>query len=301
MKDILLFTLFIVLTFFSRAQTVTDIEGNVYNTIAIGNQEWMAENLKTTKYRNGEPIASITENATWITFNEGAYCWQNNDFDSNADTYGALYNGYVAGTGNICPTGWRVPSEVDWTILFNYLGGSDVAGGKLKETGIIHWNSPNNEATDEVGFTALPGGSRGGGDGLFHDFGTFGYWWSATTTSPDWGWAFLMGFNDGRVVSNSWLIRCGFSVRCIKDNITSLDNYVKTEEVIFYPNPVNDKLYYKNMKTSNMVMIFDLQGNMVLKEQLHSKPIDISNLRKGVYIIKCVDSGEKILTKLIKQ
>ncbi len=139
--------------------TMTDQDGNTYKTITIGTQTWMAENLKTTKYRNGDPIPNVTDISEWYHLTTGAYCDYINTPGSDV-TYGKLYNWHtVADSRNIAPTGWHVPSDAEWAILIEYLGGSDVAGGKLKETGTTHWYNPTTEATNESGFTGLPGGS----------------------------------------------------------------------------------------------------------------------------------------------
>ena len=149
--------------------TVTDIDGNTYQTVKIGDQWWMAENLKVTCYRNGDAIPNITDGTTWASLSTGAYCEYNNDIN-NVATYGRLYNWYaVTDSRNIAPAGWHVPSDAEWKQLEMYLGmsqseadatgwrGTD-EGGKLKEVGTMHWNSPNTGATNESGFTALPGG-----------------------------------------------------------------------------------------------------------------------------------------------
>jgi uncharacterized protein (TIGR02145 family) len=144
---------------FKTQGTVTDIDGNSYNVIAIGNQVWMKENLKTTKYKNNIGIQNITDNAAWSGLTTGAYCWYDNNI-TNKSIYGALYNWYTVNTGNLCPTGWHVPTDAEWTTLTTFLGGKDVAGSKLKEAGTVHWNSPNSYATNESGFTGIPGGFR---------------------------------------------------------------------------------------------------------------------------------------------
>ena len=143
-----------------NAATVTDIDGNVYHTVTIGTQTWMVENLKTTRYRNGEAIPNITDNASWAALITCAYCDYNN-IPSNSITYGKLYNWYaVNDSRNIAPMGWHVSTDAEWTTLTTFLGGTSIAGGKLKENGTIHWNSPNVGATNETGFSALPGGYR---------------------------------------------------------------------------------------------------------------------------------------------
>jgi uncharacterized protein (TIGR02145 family) len=189
--------------------TVTDIEGNGYKTIEIGDQTWMAENLKTTKYDDGSSIPLVTDNTSWLNLTIPSYCWYDNDI-SKKDIYGALYNWYTVNRGNLCPAGWHVPTDEEWTVLTTYLGGESVAGGKLKETGTAHWN-PNTDATNESGFTALPGGMRGNG-GVFFDLGYYGgYWWSATEN-----WCRLIYCRSTDISSLTDINTTGFSVRCVK-------------------------------------------------------------------------------------
>jgi len=144
----------------------TDGDGNVYDTVVIGTQVWLKENLKTTKSRYGDPLHLVPENDKWGTYSFNAYCWYDN-VEGLKDTYGALYNYKAVEVGAICPLGWHVPTPEDWTTLFNYLGGKNVAGKKLKETGFAHWGSENQGATNETGFTALAGGRRYGPGNLW--------------------------------------------------------------------------------------------------------------------------------------
>lgn len=196
--------------------TVTDTDGNVYETVVIGTQCWMKENLKTTKYNDGTDIPLITDDTEWFNRTSSAFCWYNNDI-SNKNIYGGLYNWYAVNTGKLCPSGWHVPTDAEWTILTNYLGES-VTGAKLKETGTIHWQSPNIGANNETGFTALPSGCRylSGGE-TFGLMGTEGFWWSSTERDKISHW-FRQLTN---VYSNVNRDYCngieGFSVRCIKD------------------------------------------------------------------------------------
>ncbi len=139
---------------------VTDIDNNHYEAVRIGSQLWMAENLKTTRYNDGTPIPLVTDSLEWDNLVTPAYCWYRNDPVTYGETYGALYNLHVVSTGILCPSGWHVPSDAEWTVLSDYLGGESVAGGKLKEAGTTHWYTPNAGATNETGFTALPGGIR---------------------------------------------------------------------------------------------------------------------------------------------
>src|ERR1035437_682216 len=171
--------------------TMTDQDGNVYKTITIGTQTWMAENLRTIKYRDGTPIPNVTDNTTWTNLTTDAYCNYNNT--TSADTiaiYGRLYNWYAAtNSHNIAPIGWHVPTEAEWTTLIYYLGGYSVAGGKMKETGTTHWKTPNTGATNESGFTALPSGVRSDWRttpiGKFVNMGYHTIYWSSTPIDPN--------------------------------------------------------------------------------------------------------------------
>jgi uncharacterized protein (TIGR02145 family) len=205
----------------------TDGDNITYPIVQIGNQVWMAENLKTTKYNDGKEIPNVTDNTAWSALTTGAYCVYNN-IPSNSVTYGRLYNWYaidnntatkVASNGgkNVCPTGWHVPSDVEWTTHTTYLGGESVAGGKLKETGTTHWSTPNTGATNETVFTALPGGFRDNG-GSYGDVGIMGVFWGSTETSTTTGWGRYVYYSNSSVnIANSHKAT-GQSVRCIKDN-----------------------------------------------------------------------------------
>jgi len=202
--------------------TVSDIDGNVYNTITITTQTWMAENLKTTKYNDNTPIPLVTDINEWILLSTTpGYCWYRNDTAAYKATYGALYNWYVVdsasnGGKNVCPTGWHVPTEAEWTTLTSYLGGESVAGGKLKEFGTFHWLSPNTGATNESGFTGLPGGYRDG-NGLFYLGGSYGYWWSSSK-SYSASYCRSMGCDISSVGGGYiYFPEKAFSVRCLKD------------------------------------------------------------------------------------
>jgi uncharacterized protein (TIGR02145 family) len=161
-------------------ETVTDIEGNIYNTVTIGTQVWMAENLKSTKYKDGTSIPNVTDGSAWAGLTSGAYCWYNNDI-GNKSIYGALYNWFAVNTGKLCPVGWHVSSDNEWTILSNYLGGISVAGGKMKS--VAGWSNPNTGANNSSGFSALPGCYRHYTGTFNNILGEFGYWWSSTEFS----------------------------------------------------------------------------------------------------------------------
>lgn len=202
----------------TQSLTVTDIDGNIYKTVTIGTQVWMVENLKVTKYRNGDPILNISDDAAWNVLTTGAYCWYKNDVTNKAP-YGALYNWYaVDDSRKITPIGWHVPSLEEWTTLITFLGGEIVngAGGKLRETGNKHWLIPNIGDTNSSGFTALPGGTRYQ-NSPFYDIGLNGYWWTATSCSTESAWILGMYYLDSRMMTYRRYMLDGLSIRCIKD------------------------------------------------------------------------------------
>lgn len=193
--------------------SVSDNDGNTYKTIQIGSQTWMAENLKTTKFNDNTPVPFVTEVAIWLTMGAPGYTWYNND----SIAYGALYNWYAVNTAKLCPTGWHVPSDDEWTGLTTYLGGDSIAGDEIKESGTLHWLSPNTAATNESGLTGLPGGYRTY-IGSFGNIKKIGYWWSSTSfNSVDAYYRFISSGYSPVVRSNSNQ-KGGFSVRCLKDN-----------------------------------------------------------------------------------
>jgi uncharacterized protein (TIGR02145 family) len=199
---------------------MTDQDGNIYKTVKIGEQTWMAENLRTTHYQDGSQIANVTNIDSWSLLNTGAYCFYNNDI-LNKNAYGALYNWYsIADQGKICPSGWHVPSDAEWSILENFLGGSNSAGMKIKEVGLIHWLSPNIGASNLSGFTALPAGSRNYfGNDDFLGLGYYCMWWSFTEhhTFNDSAWYRSLNTFESVLGRNYYLKRVGFSVRCVMD------------------------------------------------------------------------------------
>lgn len=195
---------------------LTDIDNNIYNTVQIGTQIWMKENLKVIHYSNNVPIIYVTNNSTWTTQSTGAYCWYNNDI-SNKDIYGALYNWYtVADSRGICPIGWHIPSDIEWTALTDYLGGESVASSKMKEIGTAHWLSPNDGATNESGFTALPGGGRTNNTGAFVSLYSGSNYWSSTLVTS-YSWSRSLYVSDPICYRYQSQRALGFSVRCVKN------------------------------------------------------------------------------------
>ena len=201
----------------SEPFTVTDIDGNTYKVVKIGNQWWMAENLKVTHYGNGDAIPKVIEEGSWYFTNSGAYCIYDNN-DENASTYGCLYNWYaVYDTRKVAPDGWHVPNDEEWNTLIDYLGGSEIAGGKMKEAGTVHWQSPNTGATNESGFSAVPSGYRtlSGSEFLFS--GQRSYYWSATNAAIIDARNFSLNYRSAEIYNVGSNKKWGFSVRCIRD------------------------------------------------------------------------------------
>ncbi|MCK4813368.1 MAG: fibrobacter succinogenes major paralogous domain-containing protein, partial [Candidatus Marinimicrobia bacterium] len=197
--------------------TFKDFDGNLYSAIKIGNQIWMAENLKTTHYANGDTIPDGSGEANISGQVDPEYWFAYNNDTNNVYTYGRLYTWYtVINSANICPDGWRVPSDADWTQLTDYLGGPSIAGGKLKETGTTHWNSPNTGAINETGFTALPDGYRYF-NGAFNYIGTYGYWWASTELNASSAWNINMDYDNAGTKRSFNNKKFGLSVRCIMD------------------------------------------------------------------------------------
>jgi uncharacterized protein (TIGR02145 family) len=195
--------------------SVTDIDGNTYATIQIGKQVWMAENLRTTRYRNGDPITNVTDKGMWGGLSSGAWCHYENDPKYEVP-YGKVYNWYtVKDPRKVCPTGWHVPTDAEWTVLTDYLGGG--AGGKMKSTGTQYGFSPKTGATNESGFSGLPGGYRSYNGGGFGVLGYVGLWWSASESGAEYAWNRGLSGNNADVARNYDGKRNGFSVRCLRD------------------------------------------------------------------------------------
>ena len=190
-----------------------DIDGNAYPLVKIGSQLWMAENLKTTKFNDATSITKITSGTVWRELSSAAYCWYSNDEAANKYVYGGLYNWFAVNSGKLCPTGWHVPSDAEWTVLTDYLGGLETSCAKLKEIGATHWNTYGG-GTNETGFTALPGGLRYGDDGSFWALGRESNWWSSSENSPVEAWYRRMW---EKMEKRSVFKKSGYSIRCIKD------------------------------------------------------------------------------------
>lgn len=207
---------------------VTDIDGNVYQSVTNCNQTWTKTNLNVSKYTDGTPIPQVTDPTQWANLTTGGWCYYNNT-TANGTTYGKLYNWYaVSGIYNsasatnpalrkkLAPTGWHIPTDSEWTQFIDCLGGSTVAGGKMKSTGTTLWQSPNTGATNISGFSGLPGGSTFGAS---YNIGSDGYWWSSSEANfaPLSSWVYFLGYNSGNIYGDNNSKEFGYSVRCLKD------------------------------------------------------------------------------------
>jgi uncharacterized protein (TIGR02145 family) len=219
MRHTFIWTALLIVCHSASAQedTIKDIDGNVYKTVKIGSQLWMAENLKTVHYRDGSPIKEMEDSTQWVNADlskKGSWCYYESN-PANNPTYGKLYNWYaVTDPHHLCPTGWHVPSDEEWALLTRYLGGDQVAGGKMKATTL--WNGPNTGADNSSGFTALPAGYRVF-DGSFYTLGSLGTFWSSTEDGSYSAWYRTLYFNVSKV-SRFYLSKgSGLSVRCVGD------------------------------------------------------------------------------------
>ena len=306
-KAIFLFAALLISLYNIHAQTVIDIDSNVYHTITIGTQIWMVENLRATRFNDSTEIPLIAENLTWQDTASPGYCWYNND-TLNRNTYGALYNWYAVSTNKLAPKGWRVPTDADWTTLTTFLGGAVVAGGEMKSIGTIDsasglWYTPNTGASNSSGFTALPGGYRYF-NGAFDFLSKNAFFWSCTKGTGSYAYSPILYYNFAKVVRGSSLISYGFSVRCVKGFPVGINNMNDLRQIKIYPNPAKDFLIIDDADGEDMkISIFDIFGKSVKQIEMEGKEnqIDISSLSPGIYLIEIVSHGWRERRKFIKE
>lgn len=218
-KNILFFLCVPCLFLYSCSHNhVKDVDGNSYNIVKIGEQVWMKEDLKTTHFNDGSAITMVGDYEAWTKNKSTSFCFYNNDTVNKANN-SSLYNFYTVASNKICPQGWHVPSAAEWEILSNNLSGTEFAGGFLKEKGSDHWKSPNTDATDLVGFKALPGGYRSY-NGSFSLIGKSGYWWSSTNINDSIALFFNMRYKSASFNKYRALKTNGFCIRCLMDKKT---------------------------------------------------------------------------------
>jgi uncharacterized protein (TIGR02145 family) len=289
----------------TNAQTVTDYDGNVYNTVDIGTQKWMAENLKTTTFNTGDAIPISISSWNNTTPN---YCWYLNDQTTYSNPYGALYNWYAVGTGNLCPTGWHVPTDEEWTTLGTFLGGNSIAGEKLKEVGNTHWTYYMYAVgSNTTGFNGVPGGTRGYGSGVsFMWKGDIGGYWTATENplAPTTQ-ATIRGLNyNSNIISVSGgNKKVAYSVRCMNNNLnTGVEENKTLDNFVVSPNPATDGFYINVVDIAATISLYDLSGRTLLTQVLAGNAyVNISQLDKGVYVAKISTVDGTFERKIVKK
>ena len=295
---------FLLFTFSGSAQTVIDIDGNSYHTIAIGTQVWMKENLQTTHFNNGDPIPTYLGPVSVDT--SSLYQWPYNDDSNNVDIYGRLYTWFTAtNTKNVCPSGWHVPDHSDWATLADFLGGAEVAGSKMKEIGLTHWSATDSTVDNSSMFTGLPGGFRGNPSG-FNNFGLSGSFWSATpfgSATFQRGINYRLNANDGQLVESVAVANCGLSIRCIKNQSVAIANPTVVPNVRIFPNPASQSITVSvNNWNNSKLFIYNLLGNLVLQQQIvgENSEVGISSLAGGTYLLLIVGENRLIERKFVK-
>lgn len=281
------------------AQTATDIDGNIYNVVTIGTQEWLQENLRTTKLTDGTPIALISDNTIWASSTTAAYCWYGNDQGMYGSIYGPLYNWYTVNTEKLCPSGWHVPNNAEWQTLIDFLGGASVAGNKLKEAGTVHWNIPNTGATNESNFTALPGGQRGA-YGVFDLVKGSATFWTSTSTSPLNAETWALFFHSAYCQNVSDGKEAGKSVRCIKGNVSGMHEAEPSSfNYRVYPNPARSTFYVQQFTSQDCkLQVMDFFGRTILMKTFTNQT-SISLLQPGIYILQLNDMNGKYIQTII--
>jgi uncharacterized protein (TIGR02145 family) len=301
-KTFLLIAAVVLMTSGNLAQTVTDYDGNIYDTVIIGNQVWLKQNLKVTHYGNGDLIPNVINMTIWGGLTTGARCYYENDSATYDSVYGVLYNWHAVNNINkLCPAGWHVPSDAEWSLVETILGGYTIAGGKMKEEGTAHWSSPNTGATNESRFTGLPGGMRGIYDS-FQVLHENGLWWSSTPAGSANAWSRYLYYLNTAVDRNPTPKKLGLSVRCIKDTDVGFPDRNDTGNILLYPNPAKDNIIIETAFESQL-SIFNLSAQQLIIRQLTEPKtvIDISNLPGGVYFFRICNDKTTSAAKLIKQ
>jgi len=269
-------------------ETVTDYDGNVYNTVTIGNQIWLSENLKSLHYSDGSAISEV---------------WVYDDNESNAELYGRLYTwdgamnySTTEGAQGVCPTGWHVPSDAEWTELGNYLGGNVVAGGKLKSTGTELWQEPNAGATNESGFSALPAGEYD--DTHYQLLGQYAVIWSSTQTSTIWAKYRYLAYLDAELHPYNYYQDFRYSVRCVKDSYTGIKEINNIDQKVqIFPNPADKQInicFFSDNIYPVEIDILEVTGKYIDKKVIQSNNslIDISGLPNGIFFLRFLNKEQ---------
>jgi len=301
MKKFMLFIVsFLIIIIGNQAQTVIDYDGNTYDTIAIGTQVWLKQNLRVTHFNDGTPIPNVTDSAEWANLITPARCYYENDSAEFDSVYGTLYNWYAANNPNICPSGWHVSTNPEWLAVETYLGGESIAGGKMKETDTIHWASPNVGATNSSGFTGLPAGMREFNSN-FKYIRENGLWWT-TTTYNTYAWSTYLWYLFSGVDHNPTPKFYGLNIRCIKNSNSNVEEMNSKKQFKIYPNPAYNSITidFTGIRKS-VLTIYNIIGEVVLQCDLNyeTNRINVQTLPSGIYILKVSDPERAFQQKLV--
>jgi uncharacterized protein (TIGR02145 family) len=279
---------------------VFDFEGNFYTTIILDNeQEWMAENLKSKVFSNGDSIQNLVQNNAWQVANTAAYSTYNENL-INTTVYGTLYNWFVTiDERNVCPSGWHVPSDNEWTDYSDLLGGNGVAGGKMKIQDTLFWKAPNLGATNESLFSGLPAGYRYNG-GNFANIEKYAYWWTSTQLDNQFGWYRSTNYLSDNLVKNYETKQAGYSIRCLKNQVISIELKDKDLSFSVSPNPFTENITIKTKEIGKTLLLQNIHGETIKTILLNSTSelIALEHLSKGIYFI--IDSSTMTRIKIIK-
>ncbi len=277
--------------------TVTDIDGNSYPVVQIGDQCWMAKNLAVAHYANGDSIPHVPY--AWYAQTAGAWCTYDN-LAVNDTLYGKLYNWYtVADARGLCPTGWHMPTDADWGPVITLFGGASTAGGALKALSPL-WEAPNAAATNISGFTGLPGGVRSD-MGSFINLGTDGFFWSATSQEASSAWEWHLHHDWGGVDHGGALKEAGASCRCVYDQLVGVEEEESRPTFSVFPNPATDIVQVSFTGRGDIYTLHDAVGQMVLTGRLvwGLNALDLTALPPGAYLLR-TDNGAAPV-RLLKQ
>jgi uncharacterized protein (TIGR02145 family) len=299
-----LFQFFFFSTNFSQmpiyGEGVFDIEGHNYTTIILENgQEWMAENLKTTRFSNGDSIPHKVENMSWQNSLSAAYSYYNEETELQS-IYGNIYNWYVTiDERNVCPDSWHVPTDNEWTDYSDLLGGNGVAGGKMKIEDTLIWKAPNTGATNESLFSGLPAGCRYDG-GNFANNEKYAFWWTSTQLDNQFGWYRSASYVSDNLVKNYATKETGYSIRCIKNQPLTIDENQTNLGFTISPNPFTENITIKTKEIGKTLLIQNINGETIETILLNSTTelIALEHLSKGIYFI--IDSSTMTRFKIIK-
>ncbi|HCQ15150.1 MAG TPA: hypothetical protein DIU20_02740 [Cryomorphaceae bacterium] len=299
-KELYLTCFYLLLGFTIRAQTVTDIDGNVYSTVTIGSQTWMAENLRTSRFSNGDTIG--TQLGATHNDSNAIYQWAYNDDQSLVPAYGRLYSWYAAvDNRNICPAGWHVPGIEEWDALITFLGGDSTAGNLLKESGTVHWKSTDSSVTNSSGFNTRGNGFRANPQ-MYSGLREIAFFWTSTpfgTGGFARGYHIRLSHASSLVETGVAVGNCGSCIRCIENKTTNVNPVFGPGKIDIYPTPTDGTLYIDfPSPESGTVSIFDLSGREVYWKRFDEQSFLELDSRQstGVYLLM-IHTAEGIIQK----